>query len=199
VDLQTRQAYDAAAADYADEWEDGQDPPTDLYDLLIEYFTPGTAADIGCGSGRDTAWLAARGFDAEGFDASQRLLEQARHRHPSVPFAVATLPGLSEIGSRTFTNVLCETVIMHLPRSEVAAATGRIRDLLAPGGTLYLSWRITDGDDLRDANGRLYSAFGKSVVLSELEELEILYDRRQRSESSGKVVHRVIVRRPPST
>jgi 2-polyprenyl-3-methyl-5-hydroxy-6-metoxy-1,4-benzoquinol methylase len=198
MDRRTLSAYDAAAADYAREWEDKQETPTDLYALLTTFFTQGTAVDIGCGSGRDTAWLAASGFDVEGYDASEALLQEARHRHPGIRFAVAILPDLTELGSRTFTNVLCETVIMHLPQAEVARATARIRDLVAPGGTLYLSWRITEGDDLRDSGGRLYAAFADATVLNELAGFQILYDHEQRSESSGKVVRRVIARRPPS-
>lgn len=196
MDHQTLHAYDAGAAGYAWEWEDEQDAPTDLYELLSTFFVPGTAADIGCGSGRDTAWLATRGFEVEGYDASEELLREARRRHPGIPFSLATLPDLSEIGRRTLTNVLCETVIMHLPRGEVAAAAHRVSELVAPGGMLYLSWRVTDGDDLRDARGRLYTAFASSVVVDELAEFGSLYDQQQRSESSGKVVHRLVARRP---
>ena len=196
MDRETLCAYDAFAADYAAEWEDEQDTPTDVYNLLSTYFTPGPVVDIGCGSGRDAAWLAMRGFAVEGYDASKGLVAEARRRHPGIPFAVARLPALAEVGSRTFSNVLCETVIMHLPPVQVAAATARIRDIVAPGGTLYLSWRVTADDDVRDSRGRLYAAFGDSVVLNQLAEFETLYDRQERSESSGRVVHRVIARQP---
>ena len=40
----------------------------------------GYLVDIGCGSGREVAWLNASGFPAAGFDASEGLLAEARAR-----------------------------------------------------------------------------------------------------------------------
>ena len=65
-------------------------------------------------------------------------------------FDVDVLPLLQGLGDRIFTNVLCETVIMHLVEPEAIAAVRRLCSLLAPGGTLYLSWRVGDGIDRRD-------------------------------------------------
>ena len=76
---------------------------------------------------------------------------------PSFKFAQAELPELRGIG--TFDNVLCETVIMHLDRKQIAASVRRLLDIVKPSGILYLSWRVTEGADQRDAQGRLYAAF----------------------------------------
>ena len=80
------------------------------------------AADIGCGSGREVAFLAANGFAAIGYDASEALLGQARQRYPDLAFEQAALPALVKIADCAFDNVLCETVIMHLPRAQIAPA-----------------------------------------------------------------------------
>jgi SAM-dependent methyltransferase len=130
-DRTTLAAYEAAAASYATEWEDDQDVPSDLYELLAGFFRPGSVIEIGCGSGRDAAWLAAQGYQVAAFDGSAALLAEARRRHPGIEFAVATLPGLGEIGPRRAANVLCETVLMHLPAQEIAAAAGRLYELVA--------------------------------------------------------------------
>ena len=46
-----------------------------------------TALDIGCGSsGRIIDLLMRHGFDVEGLDLSQRMIELAKKRHPSVTF-----------------------------------------------------------------------------------------------------------------
>src|SRR5262252_7052037 len=94
MDLTTLDAYERDAARYADDWS-AQPPPDDMYALLARCFAPGPTADIGCGAGRDTAWLAAQGFDAQGFDASEALLREARARHPGIAFTQATLPALA--------------------------------------------------------------------------------------------------------
>ena len=196
MDRHTLAAYDNAASRYAAEWN-GQPAPTDMQALLRTHFRPGPTLDVGCGAGRDTAWLAANGFAARGVDASEGLLREARLAHPGLRFDVATLPGLAGVERDAFENVLCETVVMHLPATQVAAATRSLRALLRPGGTLYLSWRVTHGESLRDAAGRLYAAFDASVVRDALAGLEVLFDREDLSASSGKRVHRVIARRPP--
>ena len=63
-----------------------------------------------------------------------------------------------------FDNVLCETVIMHLRRPQILDAVRRLLAILKPGGILYLSWRVTEGADQRDPQGRLYSAFESALI-----------------------------------
>ena len=195
MDTETLATYDANAAAYAAEWL-AQEPPDDMYALLRTHFTPGPTADVGCGAGRDTAWLAANGFDARGFDASAGLLAEARAAHPALRFDQATLPELAGVERVAFQNVLCETVIMHLDPAEVGPSVRSLLALLRPGGTLYLSWRVTDDASKRDPAGRLYAAFGKATVLAVLAPGDaILHDEERVSVSSGKRVQRLIVRR----
>ena len=195
MDAPTLAAYDANAAEYAADWL-AQDAPEDMYALLRTHFTPGPTADIGCGAGRDTAWLAAHGFEARGFDASAGLLAQARAAHPALRFDEASLPELAGVERGAFRNVLCETVIMHLAPAQIGPSVRSLLALLRPGGTLYLSWRVTDDDSKRDPAGRLYAAFDKRVVTDELAPADaILHDEERVSVSSGKRVQRLIVRR----
>lgn len=195
MDVATLAAYDSHAADYAAEWL-GQDAPEDMYALLREHFKSGPTADVGCGAGRDTAWLAANGFDARGFDASAGLLAQARIAHPALRFDRAVLPELAGVPRGAFQNVLCETVVMHLPPAQVGPSVRSLLELLRPGGTLYLSWRVTDDADRRDPAGRLYAAFDKRMVTDELAPGDaIVHDEDRISDSSGKRVQRLVVRR----
>lgn len=196
VDQTTLAAYDTHAATFATEWEDDQDAPDDLYELLDRFFIPGSVFEIGCGSGRDAAWLASRGYVVTGYDASEGLLAEARERHPGVRFELADLPSLAELGPSRATNVLCETVLMHLPSSEIAHAVRALYSHVEAGGVLYLSWRVTPDEDLRDSAGRLYSAFDSSLVLGALDAAVVLHEAERRSISSGRAVHRLIVRRP---
>ncbi|WP_163497461.1 class I SAM-dependent methyltransferase, partial [Escherichia coli] len=81
--------------------------------------------------------------------------------YPGLSFAQALLPELAGIADASFDNVLCETVIMHLEPEAIAPAVARLAAILKPGGTLYLTWRTTEGQGQRDAHGRLYAAFDK--------------------------------------
>ena len=195
MDRATVAAYDDAAAAFAADWHD-QPPPVDLHELLKRFFRPGRTADIGCGSGREVAWLAANGFDPIGYDASDGLLEQARVRHPKCVFRTALLPELAGVPNDAFDNVLCETVIMHLRRPQILAAVRRLVEILKPGGVLYLSWRVTQGADQRDERGRLYSAFESALIREALDaSAVILLDDEVTSASSRKRIHRIIARK----
>jgi SAM-dependent methyltransferase len=194
MDRPTLAAYDTAAADFARQWSE-QPAPVDLHALVQRFFGPGPTADIGCGSGREVAWLAANGFAATGFDPSDGLLREARARHPGLTFEQAALPELAGIADASFANVLCETVIMHLPRAAIAPSVARLVAILRPGGILYLSWRVTPGADQRDGQGRLYAAFPAGLVIDALAGTAILLDQEPVSASSGKTIHRVIARK----
>ena len=196
-DATTLAAYDTDAAAYAADWL-AQEPPEDMYALLRAHFAPGPTVDVGCGAGRDTAWLVANGFAARGVDASAGLLAQARLAHPALRFDEATLPGLDGVERGAFQNVLCETVVMHIDPAQVGPSVRSLLALLKPGGVLYLSWRVTDDASRRDDAGRLYAAFDKSRATDALAPGDvILHDEERVSVSSGKRVQRLIVRRRP--
>jgi hypothetical protein len=84
---------------------------------------------------------------------------------------------------------------MHLDRVLVAPSVRRMLDITKPGGVVYLSWRVTNNADLRDAHGRLYAAFDASLVRAELQAATLLLDEEVISASSGKTIHRLVVQK----
>jgi SAM-dependent methyltransferase len=195
MDRSTLAAYDKDAASFAKEWHE-QPAPVDLQDIVGRFFIKGGAtADIGCGSGREVAWLNANGYPAAGFDASEGLLTEARRRYPDLKFVDAELPDLAGAVAEMYDNMLCETVIMHLDRALIAPSVRRMFEIVKPGGIFYLSWRVTDAADLRDGHGRLYAAFDASIVRNELKAAATLLDEEVVSASSGKKIHRLVVKK----
>ena len=195
MDRATLAAYDNGAAAFAKDWHE-QPAPVDLHDIVTRFFVRGGAtADIGCGSGREVAWLNANGFPAQGFDASEGLLAEARRRYPEFTFARAELPELRGIAAGSFDNLLCETVIMHLDREQIAPSIRRMLECVRRGGIFYLSWRVTDEADARDGHGRLYAAFDAGLARAELSAETLLLDEEVVSASSGKKIHRLVVKK----
>ena len=196
MDRKTLAAYDCDAAAFAKDWHD-QPAPVDLQEVVERFFVRGgNSADIGCGSGREVAWLAAHGFPVvAGYDASTGLLSEARARYPHLTFGTAALPDLAGIPDGSFDNVLCETVIMHLAADAIAPSVERLMAILRSGGVLYLSWRVTEGADQRDAHGRLYAAFDRRCVTRALAGATTLLDEQTVSASSGKTIHRIVARK----
>jgi SAM-dependent methyltransferase len=109
---------------------------------------------------------------------------------------MAALPQLETVARDAFDNVLCETVIMHLTPDEIAAAVRALVSLLKPNGVLYLSWRVTRHAGQRDDSGRLYAAFDPARVRDALQGTTMLLDEEVVSASSGKAIHRMVLRRP---
>lgn len=138
LEAKTLAAYDAAAPAFSLVRE-GQPPPTDLYEILLIHFLAGPAAYIGCGSGRDAAWLV-----AEGFDASETLHGEARRPHPKIKFARALLPELDQLKDDFCQNLLCETAIMHL---EPSRSTGYVQSVeyAAPSSPRTACCGVTHG------------------------------------------------------
>ena len=198
VDIPTLAAYDSRPGEFADRWE-AEPPATDLHEIIHRFFTPGPTAEIGCGSGRDAAWLMQEGFPTIAFEPSAGLRDEARQRYPALRVEPKALPELEGVPDGSFVNVLCETVIMHLPREAIGPSVRRLLSLLEPNGTLYLSWRVTREHDQRDEHGRLYTAFDRNIVEAELRGATIMLNDEAVSESSGKVIHRIVARRNASS
>jgi ubiquinone/menaquinone biosynthesis C-methylase UbiE len=199
MDSKTLKAYDAKAKDYAEDWL-SQPTPQEIHDLARSHFKAGLpTADIGSGSGRDTAWLSENGFPCTGYDASEGLLAVARKKFPKLDFEMARLPALKEIASDSFDNVLCETVLMHLSSDAHEAALRSLLRILKPGGTLSLSWRHPrrTKEDGREDDGRLYAHVDgdKLVLAAEAAGAHCLHRDSIVSPSSGKRIEQLVLRK----
>lgn len=118
--------------------------------------------DIGCGSGRDMAYLQTLGRHPYGLDATPELVELAQTQHPelegrivceSVPSTVVPFGG-------AFDGVLCSAVLMHIAEEHQPTVVEFIKGCLKPGGTLLYSVPSKRLDaataEHRDGNGRLF-------------------------------------------
>ncbi len=192
MDETTLSIYDSDAPAFVQRWL-AEEEPADIYALFRQFFRPGLTADIGSGSGRDAAWLTANGFPTIGYDPSEGLLAQARAHFPHIEFEKAALPDLSGIPARHFDNVVCETVLMHLPREEIAPAVARMLEILKPGGVIYMSFRITENADHREKDGRLFTAYVSEQVRGALAGQAILFDETV-ERRPGVMLQRLIAR-----
>jgi ubiquinone/menaquinone biosynthesis C-methylase UbiE len=192
MDKTTLAVYDSAAPAFVKRWLNEKEP-ADMYALFRKFFRPGLTADIGSGSGRDAAWLTANGFPTIGYDLSKSLLALARTRFPHIEFKKAALPELSGIPARHFDNVVCETVLMHLPREEIAPAVARMMEILKSGGVIYMSFRIIENTDHREKDGRLFTAYVSDHVRGALAGQTILFDGTV-ARAAGGTIQRLVVR-----
>lgn len=89
-----RAVYDAVAEPYDQRLGAELDAkPLDraLLTALTDLVEPGTVADLGCGPGHATRFLAARHTDVIGVDLSPRMIAIARTHAPELGFVVGSL------------------------------------------------------------------------------------------------------------
>jgi SAM-dependent methyltransferase len=106
---------------------------------------PAAVLDVGAGSGRDAAALAARGHRVVAVEpvAGLRALARARHAAHAIEWIDDRLPELAVVrrSGRRFEWILLSAVWMHLDATERACAFDALVELLAPGGLVVLSLR----------------------------------------------------------
>lgn len=106
---------------------------------------PGQALDIGAGTGRDAAALAAMGHRVVAVEPTPEFRARARELHPSpgIEWLDDSLPGLTSLAGRegAFDLILSSAVWMHLDAGQRRQAMPNAARLLRPGGVLVLSLR----------------------------------------------------------
>ncbi len=135
----TRQHYDSRPFDAItpeDEREPRNIQPKAFLDFCERYLKARTSvAEVGCGPGRGTIYLATIGVDLTAVDISANSLMRARKRAPSAKFVRATALALP-FPDESFDAVVSDGVIHHTP--DAHAAFLECARILRPGGYLYL-------------------------------------------------------------
>jgi SAM-dependent methyltransferase len=160
----TRSAYDAMAAEYREytreeltrqPWERAV---LGVFAELVRTRSPGPVADVGCGTGRLTAFLHGLGLDVFGVDLSPGMLAVARQEHPDLRFTVGSMLAL-DLPDAHLGGLLAHYSTIHVPDDRLPAVLAGFARVLAPGGHLLLSFQVGD-EPLR-----LAEAFGHDVAL----------------------------------
>jgi SAM-dependent methyltransferase len=147
-----RRATQAAAFDHVGERYDEAFPHKDgqiaAVGWLAQRMAPGARVlDVGCGTGLPTArQLVDAGAAVIGIDISPVMLSLARANVPEADFRLLDASEAPSLGS--FDAIVAFFSLMLLPRSEIPAALGMLRELLRPGGLLMLSMVEADLDDV---------------------------------------------------
>ena len=98
---ETRTSYDTVAASYADVVRELLDQsPYErgvlaVFAELVRSGGGGLVADVGCGSGRITAYLRGLAVDAFGIDLSPVMVEIDRREYPGLRFEVGSMTDLA--------------------------------------------------------------------------------------------------------
>ncbi|MFI5591553.1 methyltransferase domain-containing protein [Amycolatopsis sp. NPDC051758] len=103
----------------------------------------GPVADLGCGTGRVTAFLASAGLDVSGIDLSPEMLAVARRDHPGLRFSHGSLLEL-ELPDGGLAGALAWYSIIHTPPELLPRVCAELFRVLRPGGHLQLGFHVGD-------------------------------------------------------
>ncbi|MFJ7331709.1 class I SAM-dependent methyltransferase [Streptomyces sp. NPDC101110] len=160
---ETRTFYDTVAEEYAVRFGDLRPgPPLDrgvLHGFTELVGEGGEVADLGCGPGRVTAYLASRGLSVFGLDLSESMLAIARREHPGLRFVRGSMLEL-DLPDGSLDGVVSWYSIIHTPEEHLPALFAGFHRVLRPGGHLLLGFQC--GDEPR----RYEEAFGHAVPLT---------------------------------
>ncbi|MCZ7601127.1 MAG: class I SAM-dependent methyltransferase [Gammaproteobacteria bacterium] len=112
--------------------------------------------DVGCGAGRHTAYLAARGFEVTASDVSPSAMEHTRRTLAGAGLSARLLRSdirRSPLAAASFHAVVAFNVVYHATRAEVQAVLDALAAILAPGGLLLITFKSTTGRGLRSRPG----------------------------------------------
>jgi ubiquinone/menaquinone biosynthesis C-methylase UbiE len=151
----TRRSYDVSAADYA-EWIAGELAVKPLDRAVLTAFAElveGRVADVGCGTGRITAFLQDRGVQAFGIDLSPAMVAEASRRHPTLHFAEGTMTELP-IEDESLGGLVTWYSTIHIPDTHLPAVLAEFHRTLAPGGYAQLAFQVGNEPEHRTKAGQ---------------------------------------------
>jgi SAM-dependent methyltransferase len=155
-------SYDAIAEDYAGTYFDELDgKPFDrtILDLFAASVAGrGRVCDLGCGPGQIARYLAGRGVDAFGIDASAAMVATARRLNPKLEFRQGDFFGL-DLADRALAGIAAFYSLIHCARGDLGRALTELHRVLVPGGRLLMAVHAGAGEVTRE------DAYGKRIAL----------------------------------
>jgi mutator protein MutT len=161
----TQTFYAREAAAYAAETE--LIPVDHLYPAFTESL-PARAhiLDLGCGSGRDSAYFIQRGYQLTALDSSSELAAIAAAKIAQ-PVLVKSFTELDAIDQ--YDGIWANASLLHSPRGQIRETLRRLIAALKHEGVLFMSFKHGEQEST-DARGRFFNNYTESTLTALLRE-----------------------------
>lgn len=128
---------------------------SEQYRHFLKHPSPGCKLlDLGCGSGRDSAYFSSLGFDVTAADGSEELCKRVRETY-GIHTLCIKFEELSFVSE--FDAVWACASLLHVKKADMPKVMGKVSAALKPGGVLYASFKY--GSEERISNGRFFNDY----------------------------------------
>ncbi len=195
-----RKTYDRIAHDYAEDHKDD----TWGYELIDEVLAlipgVGTVLDVGCGFGRDCAYIQSKGHIAVGIDFSEGMIREAETHHPTIRFLVMDMRDF-RFSPESFDVVIARSSLLHIPKFGVPAVLKEMAKILKPGGLVYCAVKDGHGEEWVTENDygypyqRFFAYFREDEMISLLEQAGLTVEKHKRTRQGDSIRLQFIARK----
>ena len=128
---------------------------SEQYRFFLKHLTPGgKLLDLGCGSGRDSAYFSALGFDVTAIDGSEELCKRVKKNYDIEALCMR----FEDIAYQSeFDAIWACASLLHIKKADMPNVMGKVSASLKPGGILYASYKY--GSEERVSNGRFFNNY----------------------------------------
>lgn len=110
-------------------------------DIIIKYSHGKKVLDVGCGLGREIEYLRMNGLEADGVDASQQMVFEAKKRCPEASVELANMADFNLL--KKYDTIMCfgSTFLYNHSWKDMMSTLSTFKKHLSPGGVLAMEMR----------------------------------------------------------
>ena len=128
---------------------------SEQYHRFLKHLSPGDhILDLGCGSGRDSAYFSSLGFAVTAADGSEELCKRVKENYGMDALCIK-FEELSFVAA--FDGIWACASLLHVKKADMPGVLTSVSNGLKPGGVLYASFKY--GSEERICNGRFFNDY----------------------------------------
>ena len=133
---------------------------SEQYRFFLKYLTPGSKLlDLGCGSGRDSAYFSSLGFEVTAVDGSEELCKRVKANHGIEALCI----NFEDISfDSEFDSIWACASLLHVEKVNMPKVLSKVSAALKSGGILYASFKYGSREHV--SNGRFFNDYTESDI-----------------------------------